>query len=72
MNLLSERSKELYQHAETMLVLKTTETSGMSVTICPDEKAADYGMEIGKELFNEWSGKIIQSTTFDAELIRLC
>ena len=69
MMLLSERGKELYQHAETMLVIKTTETSGMYVTIYPDEEAANYSTEIRKELFDEWSEKIIQSTTLDAELI---
>ena len=66
---LSERGKELYQRAETMLVLKTTETSGMSVTVYPNEEAADQGTEIRKKLFSEWSGKIVQSTTLDAELI---
>ena len=66
---LSERGKELYQRAETMLVLKTTETSGMSVTVYPNEEAADQGAEIRKELFSEWSGKIVQSTALDAELI---
>ena len=69
MLLLSERGRELYQRAETMLVIKTTETSGMSVTIYPNEEAADSGTQIRKELFSEWSGKIIQSTTLDAELV---
>ena len=69
MKLLSERGKELYPEAASMLVIKTTETSGMTVTIYPDEEAADHGAEVRRKLFEEWSGRIINSVSHDAELI---
>ena len=69
MNLLVERGKELYPRAESMLVIKTTETSGMTVTIYPDEDAADHGAEVRTKLFHDWKGKIINSVAHDAELI---
>lgn len=69
MNLLVERGKELYPRAESMLVIKTTETSGMTVTIYPDEDAADHGAEVRIKLFDDWKGKIINSVAHDAELI---
>ena len=69
MKLLVERGKELYPRADSMLVIKTAETSGMTVTIYPDEDAADHGAELRAKLFDDWTGKIINSVANDAELI---
>ena len=69
MKLLVELGKELQPRAESMLVLKTRETSGMTVTIYPDEDAADHGAEVRTKLFEDWTGKIINSVAHDAELI---
>ena len=69
MKLLAERGKEIYPRAESMLVLKTTETSGMTITIYPDEDAADHGTEVRAKLFDDWAGKIINSVVHDAELL---
>ena len=69
MKLLVDRGKELYPRAESMLVIKTTETSGMTVTIYPDEDAAEHGTEVRTKLFDDWIGKIINSVAHDAELI---
>ena len=52
-----------------MLVIKTTETSGITVTIYPDEDAANHGAEVRTKLFDYWKGKIINSVAHDAELI---
>ena len=69
MKLLVERGKELYPIADSMLVIKTTETSGMTVTIYSDEDAADHGAEVRIKLFDDWKGKIINAVAHDAELI---
>ena len=69
MKLLVERGKELYPRAESMLVIKATETSGMTVTIYPAEGAAEHGTEVRTKLFDDWTGKIINSVAHDAELI---
>ena len=41
MKLLVERGKELYPRAESMLVIKTTETSGMTVDSTPQVTPPD-------------------------------
>ena len=46
MKLLVERGKELYPRAESMLVIKTTETSGMTVTIYPDEERYKLSLQV--------------------------
>lgn len=51
-----------------MLVITTTETSGMTVTIYPDGDAADHGAGVRSRLFNDWTEKIINSAAHDAEL----
>ena len=68
MKLLVERGKELYPRADSMLVIKTTETSGMKVIIYPAEDAAEHGSQVRAKLFDDWTGKIINSVAHDAEL----
>ena len=41
----------------------------MTVIIYPDEDAADHGAEVRTKLFEDWTGKIINSVAHDAELI---
>tara|TARA_B100000902_G_scaffold358012_1_gene372828 strand:+ start:190 stop:495 length:306 start_codon:yes stop_codon:yes gene_type:complete len=65
---LSQNGKTLFKSAVSFNVLKTTPSSGMTVTIYPDEKTAEIGANDRDHVFKEWSNSIVQTTILEAEV----
>ena len=65
---LSQNGKMLFESAISFNVLKTTASSGMTVTIYPDEETAQLGANERDNVLEEWSKTIVQTTILEAEV----
>mgnify|MGYP001261145979 FL=1 len=65
---LSQNGKTLFESKVSFNVLKTTHSSGMTITIYPDEKTAESGAEERDRVLKEWSTSIVQTTILEAEV----
>ena len=65
---LSQNGKTFFKSVASFNVLKTTPSSGMTVTIYPDEKTAEIEANDRDNVFKEWSNSIVQTTILEAEV----
>ncbi len=65
---LSQNGKALFESAVSFNVLKTTPSSGITITIYPDEETAEIGAKDRDKVFKEWSTSITHSTILEAEV----
>ena len=68
LRILSQNGKNLFASALSFNVLKTTSSSGMTLTIYPDEKTAEIGADDRDKVFKEWSTSIVHTTILEAEV----
>ena len=65
---LSQNGKSIFESAVSFNVLKTTPSSGVTVTIYPNEKTAELGANERDNVFKEWSRSIVQTTILEAKV----